>query len=74
MDVLVWIGTVVGGAIGLAHAAYLWRVTTKGGAGRGLAFYRGVWAIALWTLFGSYVLMLWIIGAIAYGVSGRRVG
>jgi hypothetical protein len=74
MDVLVWIGTVLGAAIGLAHAAYLWRVTTQLGAGQGLALYRGAWAITLWTLFGSYVLVLWIIGAIAYGVSGRRVG
>jgi hypothetical protein len=37
---------------------------------RGMAIYRGAWAIGLWTLFGTYVLVLWIVGVIAYGLVG----
>jgi len=37
---------------------------------RSTAIYRGAWAIGLWTLFGTYVLVLWIVGVIAYGLVG----
>ena len=70
MSVLLWIGSILGAAAGLAHSIYLWRQSTPETEGRGAAFYRGVWAIGLWTLFGTYVLVLWIVGVIAYGLAG----
>ena len=56
--------------IGLAHAVYLWRVSLRESDSRITALYRGAWAIGLWTIFGTYVLVLWILGVIAYGVGG----
>lgn len=70
MSVLLWIGSLLGAVVGLAHAVYLWRVTAKDFGGRGMAVYRGLWAVALWTLFGTYVLVLWIVGVVAYGLMG----
>lgn len=70
MSSLLWVGTVFGAAIGLAHAVYLWRVSLQETDSRSIALYRGVWAIGLWTIFGTYVLVLWIIGVIAYGLTG----
>ncbi len=70
MSLLLWVGTILGAAVGLAHAIYLWRVSMQEANGRGTAIYRGVWAIGLWTIFGIYVLVLWIVGVIAYGLAG----
>lgn len=70
MSLLLWVGTISGAAIGLAHAIYLWRVSGREAEGRSTAIYRGVWAVGLWTLFGTYVLVLWIVGVIAYGLVG----
>jgi hypothetical protein len=60
----------LGVVIGALHAGYLYRrhmVRTP--ADQPGAVYRGLWALGLWTLFGSYVLVLWIIGVIAYSIS-----
>jgi hypothetical protein len=53
----------------LLHGVYLYRQIAarapNGGAGlniRGL--YYGVWTFALWTIFGSYALALWLVGAV----------
>lgn len=70
MSLLLWVGTLFGGMIGLAHASYLWRVSLREADSRITALYRGAWAIGLWTIFGTYVLVLWILGVIAYGVAG----
>jgi hypothetical protein len=70
MSLLLWGGTLFGAAIGLAHAVYLWRVSLQEADSRSTAVYRGAWAIGLWTIFGTYVLVLWIVGVIAYGVAG----
>lgn len=70
MSLLLWVGTILGAAVGLAHAVYLWRVSLQEAESRGTAIYRGAWAVGLWTLFGTYVLALWIVGVIAYGVVG----
>ncbi len=70
MSLLLWVGTILGAAVGLAHAIYLWRVAMQEANSRSTAIYRGVWAIGLWTLFGTYVLVLWIVGVISYGLAG----
>lgn len=77
-----WIGSALGAFLGLLHGVYLFQQIAPrarasgipGGKAQGL--YYGLWAFALWTLFGSYVLALWILGAFAYPivrlVQGRR--
>jgi hypothetical protein len=67
MSELLWIGSILGAVVGVAHAVYLWRAESQG---QGAAIYRGLWAIGLWTLFGTYVLVLWVVGVIVYGLSG----
>ena len=50
------------------------RVSAAGGATAHLATahlegaYYGLWALALWVIFGTYVLVLWVIGAVAYAI------
>lgn len=74
MGTLLVTGTVLGAAVGLVHAVHLWRSAKREGDASALTLYRGVWAIALWTLFGSYLLVLWLIGAVAFVLSPRKAG
>lgn len=61
----------VGALLGVAHAAYVYRVvangvpagTTPNQAG---GIYYAVWTLLLWTLFGSYVVILWLAGVALY--------
>jgi len=36
--------------------------------GHARAVYYALWTFGLWVIFGSYVLILWLIGAIFYAV------
>ncbi len=77
-----WIGSALGAVLGLLHGIYLYRQQaarasasgTTGSRAKGL--YYGLWAFALWTLFGSYVLAFWILGSVGYAIArlapGRR--
>ena len=75
MDDFFWIGSALGAVLGLLHGIYLYRLQTartsasgtKGSRANGL--YYGLWAFALWTLFGSYVLAFWIIGSVGYAIA-----
>ncbi len=70
MSVLLWIGSLLGVVIGALHAVYLYRQhVARTPADQAGEVYFGLWALGLWTLFGSYVLVLWIIGVVAYAVS-----
>ena len=42
----------------------------EGGSGgiRLQAAYHVIWTVLLWVLFGTYVLVLWAISVLAYGV------
>ena len=70
MDLFLWTGSAFGAVLGVLHGAYLYReiaerapaAGAKGVNARGL--YYAVWAFALWTLFGSYILALWLVGSI----------
>lgn len=71
---LVTTGSIVGLIFGLAHAFYVFRVVTGGGSstqgadyGRGI--YYALWTFVLWILFGTYVLVLWIAGAVVFVLS-----
>jgi hypothetical protein len=68
MTTVLWIGTALGAVAGFLHAIHLYRrwAARPGSGGRLVAIYRGLWAFGLWTLFGSYLLVLWLIGAAAY--------
>ena len=68
---IMWAGSVIGALLGLAHAAYVYRIVANGGpAGaipnRAHGFYFALWTLGLWILFGSYVLILWLIGVVPY--------
>ena len=38
----------------------------------GAAFYAAAWTLLLWFLLGSYLLIMWIIGAVLYLASRWR--
>jgi len=60
-------GTAVGVLLGLAHAAYVFRIVTNGvSTNHPRAIYFTVWTFALWVLFGPYVLVLWMVGVLLY--------
>lgn len=66
-----WVGSVVGMFLGLAHAAYVYRVVANGAPADGESnhtrgFYFALWTLGLWILFGSYVLILWLAGITLY--------
>ena len=70
---ILWAGSLVGVLLGLAHAAYVYRVAAQAvpvGAEpnhtRGLYF--ALWTFGLWLVFGSYVLILWLIGVLLYTI------
>jgi hypothetical protein len=82
MGTLLWLGSGLGAVLGVLHGIYLYRqqtaLTAAGGVlrSRAAGLYYGLWAFALWTLFGSYVLAFWVLGALAYWTmrlaTGRR--
>ena len=72
MDVFLLIGTALGAAIGLVHAAHIFRTRrAEGHAGIVGALWFSLWALGLWTLFGAYVLFFWIVGAA--GMAASRI-
>jgi len=64
-----WIGTVLGAFAGLFHGVQVCRQQIAATGSRAAGLYYGAWAIALWTLFGAYILAFWILGAVAYSVT-----
>ena len=69
---LLWLGTALGALVGITHAIDIYRtqMARPGPGGLALTVYRGIWALALWTLFGGYLLVLWIIGLMLRPVLG----
>jgi hypothetical protein len=82
MNGFLWLGSALGAILGMLHGIYLyrqqaaWALASGTTGGRAIGLYYGLWAFALWTLFGAYVLALWVLGSIAYLVTrlvlGRR--
>jgi hypothetical protein len=68
------LGSVVGAVLGLTHGISVYRQIAArnstgigpGGSLQGL--YYALWTFALWTLFGSYVLVFWLLGALGYPI------
>jgi len=71
MNSVFWAGTLVGAVVGLLHAGYVYRVVSvQGGAAvHARAGYYALWTLSLWLLFGTYVLVLWIISVLAYTIA-----
>ena len=82
MGTFIWAGSALGAVLGLFHGIQLFRHQAARTAHRGpihstaIGLYYGVWAFALWALFGAYVLGFWILGSAGYTISrllpGRR--
>ena len=76
MSSVLWAGVVIGAVMGLAHGAYLYRSMVTAGRGRITsagprhirALYYAVATFVLWVLLGTYVLVLWGVSLIPYGV------
>jgi hypothetical protein len=74
---LIWgVGAVAGAIAGCAHAVDVYRRCDRTSAGGGLrgnarAVYHAVWTLALWVLFGAYVLIAWLLGMALYVAAGR---
>lgn len=71
MNTLLLLGICFGGVAGLAHAYGLLRNRRRRGAvGEGgpyaSALYVVLWTVALWMLFGTYVLALWGLATLVY--------
>ena len=75
MDQLLWLGSALGAILGMLHGVYLYRQQISLHS-RATGLYYGIWAFTLWTLFGAYVLVFWILGFIGYSIvrlaPGRR--
>lgn len=74
MDYLLGIGLVFGIVVGLVHGNYVFRHTLAEPGARGIratlrAWYYALWTVLLWTLLGTYVLVMWVVSLVAYGAS-----
>ena len=61
--VIFWLGTALGFAVGLLHAIQIVATGSKDTSPdrRFARLYGAFWAIGLWTLFGAYLLILWLL-------------
>jgi hypothetical protein len=70
MDQFLMLGTILGAVLGAFHAPIVYRQRiVDGGLSPLGAGYFALWAFALWTLFGAYLLAFWLIGAAGMAVS-----
>lgn len=68
---VMWVVSLAGALLGLAHAGYVFCVVSNTGAAgappdRWDAAYFALWTLGLWLLLGGYVLVLWLAGAVLY--------
>lgn len=69
MSEFLLVGWVLGLGVGLFHAASL----IQRQAARGIlpALYNALWSLVLWTIFGPYVLAVWLIGGVFQLMAGK---
>ena len=70
-------GSLLGAIFGLAHAIYVFRVVarTPPGPAAGVllpASYAAAWTFLLWILFGTYLMLLWLLACLLYPFLRRR--
>ena len=72
MDHFLLLGSLIGALCGALHAPLVYR-NRRRDEGASLApshaEAHALWAFALWTLFGAYLLLFWVIGAVGMAVS-----
>ena len=72
MTGFLWLGSAIGAVLGLTHGANLYRQMAarapagSGTGGKARALYYALWTLLLWTVFGAYALLFWILGLLAY--------
>jgi hypothetical protein len=64
-------GTLLGALFGLAHAVYVFGVIASNGnttaaMQRSTAIYAAAWTLLLWLLFGTCLLLFWLLGCVLY--------
>ncbi|MCG7522507.1 hypothetical protein [Ruegeria sp. Ofav3-42] len=65
-----WIGTAIGAAIGLLNMLFILSSRLgQTGLNQAKTIWQGLWVWALWTVFGAYVLALWLLGVVFLGLS-----
>ncbi len=70
MDDFLFVGTLLGALCGALHAPLVYRNRRRDErASPARAGYFALWAFALWTLFGAYLLLFWVIGAAGMALS-----
>ena len=76
MDNMLRIGVIAAVVIGILHSAYIFRHVLGDARGHGPSFrnglralYYALWTMLLWAVFGSYVLFMWIISVVVYGIA-----
>jgi hypothetical protein len=75
MDTVMTMGYVVGAIFGPVHAVYVYRSLVTDGLARAeghavrsrlKAIYYAIWTLAMWLLFGTYVVVLGGLSLVAY--------
>ena len=78
MTLVLTIWMLVGGATGLVHGSYIYRLVVAESsiavaehpvAVRVQACYVALWTLGLWILFGGLVAVLWVISVVVYGIA-----
>ena len=73
MDSFLLLGTGLGVLCGLFHAGQIYRTRLADAPGQsGSALIYALWALVLWTVFGSYLLAFWIVGAAGLGLAAVK--
>lgn len=68
------LGSLLGALVGAAHAPRVFQNRLNDGeASIASALYYAAWAFVLWTVFGAYILLFWLIGGVWMLLSRRRV-
>lgn len=68
---LTGMGSILGAMFGLVHAIYVYNIvgssgTTAATCNHAAAIYAALWTLVLWILFGTYLMLFWLIGAVLY--------
>jgi len=70
MSEFLWVGMTLGAVIGLLHMLHTFATRLgRSGLSSVKTLWQGIWTWALWTLFGAYLLVFWILGLVSLGIS-----
>lgn len=69
MSSLLVAGILFGAIVGILHAIQIIVARASGPGSMAKAMWHAIWFFALWTVFGPYVLAIWLIGAVLLALS-----